>query len=152
MKVISATWNIDTLMYDVLVENTKSGMKEEWSANIVVDAGGQFYRPKWAKIPGAEEFIGDQWHTAQWRDDIDLTGKRVAIIGTGPSTGQVAPMIAHKVKELTLYQRSATYVMPRKDMIQPGWRKTLFRWFPLALWFYNVSLWWNVSFQISLSY
>lgn len=136
-------------MYDVLVVDTKSGIEEEWTANVVVDAGGQFYRPKWAEIPGAEEFKGIQWHTAQWRDDFDLTGKRVAIIGTGPSTGQVAPMIAHKVKELTLYQRSATYVMPRNDMTQAGWRRALFRWFPPALWFYNVWFWWTVSSIIS---
>jgi len=132
-------------MYDVIVRNDKTGVETEWTANVVVNAGGQFTTPKYADIPGRENFKGTQWHTSQWRDDYDLTGKRVAMIGTGPSTAQVAPQIQPIVKELILYQRSATYVIPRNDNPQPTWRQLLFKWFPPALWLYH--LWFYLSIE-----
>ena len=78
-----------------------------------------------------------------WNEKIDLAGKRVAIIGTGPSTGQVAPKIALLAKQLYVYQRSATYVVPRGDGPLPWWKLALFKWFRPALWFYH--MWWYLS-------
>jgi cation diffusion facilitator CzcD-associated flavoprotein CzcO len=143
--VLSATWNANTLTYTVVVQNNTTGELSTWFANVVVDAGGQFWRPKYANIPGAEKFKGAVWHTSQWRDDYDLRGKRVAMIGTGPSTAQVAPRIQPLVKELILYQRSATYCMPRHDKQQPGWKRALFKWFPPFLWAYH--LWYYFSIE-----
>jgi cation diffusion facilitator CzcD-associated flavoprotein CzcO len=113
---------------------------------VVVNAGGQFYKPKGWDIPGMETFEGTQWHTAEWRHDFDLTGKRVAIIGTGPSTGQVAPSIQPLVKQLYVYQRSATYVVPRGDGPIPAWKKRLLSWFPPLLWMYHLWWYWSVRF------
>lgn len=116
-----------------------------WTANVVVNAGGQFYKPKGWSIPGIEEFKGTSWHTAEWRHDFDLTGKRVAIIGTGPSTGQVAPQIQPIVKELYVYQRSATHVVPRNDDPIPVWKRKLLALFPPLLWLYHFWWYWSVS-------
>ena len=135
-------------MYLVRVKNNKTDVETTWTANVIVDCGGQFWRPKYADIPGRENFKGTQWHTSQWRSDYDLTGKRVAMIGTGPSTAQVAPQIQPYVKELILYQRSATYVVPRNDHDQPTWRQTLFKWLPPLLWAYH--LWWYLSVSYCL--
>ena len=146
--MVSATWNEETLMYTLFMENTKTGVQTTWTANVVVDAGGQFWRPKYANIPGKEDFQGTQWHTSQWRSDFDLRGKRVAMIGTGPSTAQVAPQIQPLVKELILYQRSATYVVPRNDNPQPEWRLFLFKWFPILLWAYHWWFYFSVSLDI----
>ncbi|OCK75222.1 FAD/NAD(P)-binding domain-containing protein [Lepidopterella palustris CBS 459.81] len=146
-KVIEARWNEDTYLWEVLLEDLATGKRTTWTANSVVHSGGQFSRPKWANIPGRESFKGTQWHTAEWRDDYDLTGKRVAIIGTGPSTGQVAPRIAPIVKQLNIYQRSATYVVPRGDGPIPKWKQKLFSWFRPLLWLYHV--WWYASFESS---
>lgn len=142
-NVLSATWNEETLMYTVLVQNTETGVETTWTANVVVHAGGQFWQPKYAEIPGRENFKGTQWHTSEWRSDYDLKGKRVAMIGTGPSTAQVAPRIQPLVEKLILYQRSATYVVPRNDTPQPAWKQFLFKWFPPLLWGYH--LWWYFS-------
>lgn len=147
--VISATWDEESLMYTVRVKNTKTGIESTWTANVVVDAGGQFWRPKYANIPGKENFKGPQWHTSQWRSDLDLKDKRVAMIGTGPSTAQIAPQIQPLVRELILYQRSATYVVPRNDYSQPRWRQILFKWLPPFLWAYHV--WWYLSVCLSQS-
>ncbi|KEF54940.1 uncharacterized protein A1O9_09383 [Exophiala aquamarina CBS 119918] len=137
--VISATWNETTLLWEVVTENTASKIRKTYLANVLVSAVGQFTRPKYANIPGFENFKGTVWHTAEWNHDYDLTGKRVAIIGTGPSTAQVAPAIQPIVKKLTLYQRSPTYVLPRGDApISKKWI-ALFTWFPGILWLYH---WW----------
>ncbi|KAG9665052.1 FAD/NAD(P)-binding domain-containing protein, partial [Aureobasidium melanogenum] len=144
-KVISATWNETTLKYDMVVMDKKTGKKSEWTANVVINAGGQFSKPKYANIPGAKDFKGEQWHTSDWHEGMDVKGKRVAIIGTGPSTAQVAPRIAPLTKELTIYQRSATYCMPRQDHPHPAWRINLFKWLPFTLYIYHI--WWYLSIE-----
>ena len=55
------------------------------------------------------------FHSAQWRHDHDLTGKRVAVIGTGASAIQIVPEIAERVAHLDVYQRTAPHVIPRRD-------------------------------------
>jgi cation diffusion facilitator CzcD-associated flavoprotein CzcO len=148
-KVIEARWNEKTLLWEVLTEDCISKKQSFWTANVVVNAGGQFYKPKKWEIPGMETFEGTEWHTAEWRHDFDLRGKRVAIIGTGPSTGQVAPSIQPLVKELYVYQRSATYVVPRGDGPIPEWKKKLFSWFPPLLWMYHLWWYWSVRFTFT---
>lgn len=146
-EVISAHWNEEICKWKVLVRHKKTGKETIWFANVVVNAGGQFSTPKYAEIPGMEKFKGTQWHSSQWNTDFDLTGKRVAIIGTGPSTAQLAPRIADKCKELILYQRSATYCLPRNDQPMPWWKKLIFKWVPFSLYFYH--LWWYLSVHSS---
>jgi len=137
--VHEARWNEDTLLWEVLVEDRKTGQKTKWIANVLFDNGGGFHRPKYANIPGSSNFKGEQWHTAEWPSDADLTGKRVALIGTGPSAAQVAPKIQPIVKELYMFQRSCGHVLPRNNHTIPGWERTLFRWFYPILWLYHVS-------------
>jgi cation diffusion facilitator CzcD-associated flavoprotein CzcO/acetyl esterase/lipase len=105
---------------------------ETVEADVLVSACGQLSRPAANRIPGSEGFKGPIFHTARWDHEIDLDGKRVAVIGTGASTIQVVPAIAERVGQLDVYQRSAPYVIPKKDRPYRSWEKRLFRWFPLA--------------------
>ena len=68
----------------------------------------------------------------RWDHDVEIEGKRVAVIGTGASTIQVVPAIAERVAQLDVYQRSAPYVIPKKDRPYMPWERRLFRWFPPA--------------------
>ena len=99
---------------------------------MLVSACGQLSRPALSRIEGAERFEGPIFHTARWDHDVDLDGKRVAVIGTGASTIQVVPAIAGRVGQLDVYQRSAPYVIPKKDRPYRPWEKRLFRLFPPA--------------------
>lgn len=81
-------------------------------ARFLVSAIGQFNRPVMADIPGRDRFAGPLFHTARWPDGLELAGRRVAIIGTGASAMQIAPTIADRVAQLTLYQRSPQWVRP----------------------------------------
>ena len=86
-----------------------------FSARALVSACGQLNRPLSPKLPGLERFAGESFHSARWRHDIDLTGKRVAVIGTGASAIQFVPQIVPQVQQLTLFQRTPAYVLAKPD-------------------------------------
>jgi 4-hydroxyacetophenone monooxygenase len=91
---------------------TKDGGRETLEANALVTAVGQLNRPRLPDIPGVETFAGPSFHSAQWRHDVDLAGKRVAVIGTGASAFQFVPEIAPKVAHLTVFQRTPPWPLP----------------------------------------
>lgn len=86
-----------------------------FTAQSVVSAVGGIHIPQVPDLPGLETFSGPAFHTAAWQHDVDLTGRQVAVIGTGASAIQVIPEIASKVERLVVYQRSAPWVLPRGD-------------------------------------
>lgn len=139
-SVVSAIWDDATLLWNVGVRNEATGEMHYYTAPVVISAIGQLNRPKRARIPGAESFTGPQFHTAEWDHSVDLTGKRVAIIGTGPSAGQVVPSIAPQVESLHVYQRSPPHILPRQDYQFSTMMKAIFRWVPLVQWFHHLYL------------
>jgi cation diffusion facilitator CzcD-associated flavoprotein CzcO len=100
-------------------------------AEIFVSAVGQLNRPAYPKLKGLEKFQGKTFHSAIWDHDYDLTGKRVAVIGTGASAIQFVPEIAAQVAHLDVFQRSAPYVIPKPDRAYPPIEKTLFQKLPI---------------------
>lgn len=99
-------------------------------AQALVSACGQLNRPAYPKLPGLEHFRGEAFHSARWRHDLDLTGKRVAVIGTGASAIQFVPQIQPKVASLSLFQRSAAYVLAKPDRAYHTWEIALMRRLP----------------------
>ena len=110
------------------VLETSAGTHE---ADVLVTACGQLSVPSIPPIPGLDEFEGPAFHTAEWRDDVELDGKRVAVIGTGCSTIQTAPAIQSKVAQLDIYQRSPGWTIPKMDFEYSKRAKWLFRRFPI---------------------
>ncbi|MBV9720365.1 MAG: NAD(P)/FAD-dependent oxidoreductase, partial [Mycobacterium sp.] len=96
----------------------------EITARFVVNASGVLTVPKLPDIDGADAFGGITMHTARWDHQQDLTGKRVAVIGTGASAVQLIPEIAPIVKELVVFQRTPIWCFPKFDVPLPG----LARW------------------------
>ena len=90
-----------------------------WSASAVVSAVGLFNSPTVPDLPGADSFPGPVFHTADWPDDVDLTGKRVAVVGTGASAMQVVPAVADRTAHLTVFQRSPQWVAPNDEYFAP---------------------------------
>lgn len=99
-------------------------------ADVLLTACGQLSVPKAPPIPGLEDFDGPAFHTAEWRHDVDLDGKRVAVVGTGCSAIQVVPAIQPEVGQLDVYQRSAGWTIPRMDYAYPDWAHSLFKRVP----------------------
>ncbi|MBO0821754.1 MAG: NAD(P)/FAD-dependent oxidoreductase [Nocardiopsaceae bacterium] len=85
------------------------------AASALVCATGQLNAPALPGIPGRDAFAGPSWHSARWEHGTDLTGKNVAVIGTGASAVQFVPQIARTAARVDVYQRSAPYVLRKGD-------------------------------------
>jgi cation diffusion facilitator CzcD-associated flavoprotein CzcO len=84
-------------------------------STALVSAVGQLNRPALPQIDGRDDFAGPSWHSARWDHEVDLFGKRVAIIGTGASAIQFVPEVAKAAAHVDIYQRTAPYVLPKPD-------------------------------------
>lgn len=103
------------MVWHVVIEDKNSGSTQHWVSDTVIQCVGSLDRPKWGNTPGRDDYKGVSWHTAHWRHDYDLTGKKVAIIGCGPSAAQIIPQIVDKVSQLTVYMRTPPVCVPRND-------------------------------------
>ncbi len=104
----------------------------ELTADLLVSAGGALSDAKMPDIDGIGTFAGQVFHSSQWNHDADLTGKRVAVIGTGASAIQIVPQLAAQVAHLDVYQRTAPWVMPRRDRAFTAIERLAFRHVPGA--------------------
>jgi cation diffusion facilitator CzcD-associated flavoprotein CzcO len=96
----------------------------------VIDGSGGLNVPLVPRIEGSARFAGEQWHSARWRHDVSLKGKSVAVIGSAASAVQIVPEIAKIARDVTVFQRSANYVIPRNDRRYLAIEKWCFRNLP----------------------
>jgi cation diffusion facilitator CzcD-associated flavoprotein CzcO len=89
--------------------------EEEITADTVVFACGQLNRPHVPELDGLDTFTGPSWHSARWDHGVDLTDRRVSVIGNGASAIQFVPPVAGQAASLSIFQRSPNYVAPKKD-------------------------------------
>jgi cation diffusion facilitator CzcD-associated flavoprotein CzcO len=125
-EVTARTWDDEHHVWRLRVNGG------ETTVRFVVSAIGAFVDPKPVELPGLDSFAGTVIHSARWDHDADLTGKRVAILGTGASAVQIIPAIARDVAKLDVYQRTPIWVGPKFDPKIPSWITTLFRRVPLT--------------------
>jgi 4-hydroxyacetophenone monooxygenase len=110
-EVLSADWDEGAGRWKVRVRG-KDGAERTVEADVVVPAINFLAKPFIPDFDGLERFKGRAMHTAQWDEQVDLAGKRVAVIGTGASSMQVCTTIAPQVEHLTVLQRSRHWVVP----------------------------------------
>jgi cation diffusion facilitator CzcD-associated flavoprotein CzcO len=123
-EVTAARWNDERGKWTL---ETSAGTHE---ADLLVTACGQLSVPSIPRIAGLDDFDGPVFHTAQWRHDVDLTGKRVAVIGTGCSAIQTVPEIQPTVAQLDIYQRSPGWTLPKMDFPYKERTQKLFERYP----------------------
>ncbi|MET9023241.1 NAD(P)/FAD-dependent oxidoreductase [Actinopolymorpha sp. NPDC004070] len=107
---------------------------------VVVSAIGALHVPAYPDVPGRDRFTGRQFHSSEWDSGYDLTGKRVAVIGTGASAVQFVPRIAEQVARLHVFQRTPAWIHPRPDAEIPPDRRRRFRSAPLAMRAFRASI------------
>jgi cation diffusion facilitator CzcD-associated flavoprotein CzcO len=125
--VEGARWDDDAQVWQVALAGG-----ETLSAQFLITATGFLSQPRTPDIPGIETFNGQIIHTADWVDGYSFNGRRAAVIGTGSTAVQVIPELAKDVFELTVYQRTPIWVMPKLDFGFPAAVRRLFARVPLA--------------------
>ncbi|KAF9431450.1 hypothetical protein BGZ76_000287 [Entomortierella beljakovae] len=127
-EVTSLAWNEDRQKWILNYTNLATGEQGVYEADIVFSGTGPLRIPM---IPKQfEDFEGPKWHTSQWNHSYDLTNKRVAVVGSGASAIQVIPAIVDKVKKLEVYQRTPTYIVPRRNGAYNALWRIMFRYVP----------------------
>ena len=123
--VTSATYDTDRAVWDVGIEGGPS-----IEADVLIAATGQLNRPFVPEVPGLETFGGTTFHSARWQHHAALRGKDVAVIGNGASAVQFVPRIAPLARSLTVYQRSANWILPKPDRRFRRFERRLFKLVP----------------------
>lgn len=136
--IVAATWDEAARVWRLSAQDGR-----QFTARAVIAATGSLHLPKVPRFEGAESFLGPAFHSARWRQDVDLTGKRVAVIGTGASAIQFVPQIAPRVTKLHLFQRSPPWVLPRNDRTISRFTKHAFTRLPLVQRMWRAIQYWN---------
>ncbi len=143
-----ARWDTGRGIWQIALRETgapKGQICETLQAKFLVSAIGHISEPNDTRIDGMDEFAGPMFHSARWPDGLDLTGKRVAIVGTGATAMQLGPAIVDRVAQLTIYQRTAQWARPTPELhrtVSDGAR-WLFAHVPLYAQWYRFTLFWR---------
>lgn len=124
-ELIKASWNTEQNLW--VLETSKG----TYLSRTVIFATGPITEAQIPKLEGLDTFKGEMFHSAKWNHDYDLTGKRIAVIGTGASAIQFVPQIQPLAKELYVFQRTAPWVIPKPDMELGNVSKSLIERFPI---------------------
>jgi 4-hydroxyacetophenone monooxygenase len=110
-EVISMTY-ADAAAHWLIETRDKNGQVRTEAFNAIITATGQLNQPSYPDIAGLRSFGGKLFHSARWPEGLDVSGKRVAVIGTGASAYQIVPSIVSEVAELFVFQRNAPWMLP----------------------------------------
>jgi 4-hydroxyacetophenone monooxygenase len=144
-EVVAAHFDTKRQRWIVDVSST-DGSTTHFEANVLVTAVGQLNRPLMPALDGLSEFEGPVFHSATWRHDVELSGKSVAVVGTGASAMQFAPAVAGVADKTTIFQRTPHWTVPnplyhRKVSDETKW---LLTHIPAYAGWYRFSLLWKL--------
>jgi cation diffusion facilitator CzcD-associated flavoprotein CzcO len=142
-EVTSAQWDEHAALWRVEVNGSQT-----LTARVLVSGMGGLSKPAFASVPGLERFRGASFHSAEWDHDVELEGKRVAVIGTGASAIQFVPEIAAEVERLHLFQRTPPWIVPKRDRRIPPWERALYRRFPALQRAYRRLIYWALESRV----
>jgi cation diffusion facilitator CzcD-associated flavoprotein CzcO len=129
-EMLEASWDADREQWSI---ETSGG---PFTAAVLVAATGQLSEPALPSLPGLERFTGAACHTSRWHHSLDLTGARVAVIGTGASAVQLVPAIVDRVAALHIFQRTAAWILPQHNRVRgptEHWVLQRFPWLQHAM-------------------
>jgi cation diffusion facilitator CzcD-associated flavoprotein CzcO len=152
-KVAQRSGTLDRFVFDTTVEDAEWDDTEQrwtvrtsggtWSARTLIVGAGGLSEPKVPDIEGIDTFQGELFHSARWDHSVDLTGKRVAVIGTGASAIQIVPELQQVVGSLDVYQRTAPWVIPRHDRTYGPLERKALKYVPGLQRLYRTGVYWS---------
>jgi cation diffusion facilitator CzcD-associated flavoprotein CzcO len=125
VDVVSCRWDEAESSWTVAAADGRT-----WRADAVVIATGQLHQPSVPRLQGIDEFTGVRFHSSRWDHSFDLTGKRVAVIGTGASAVQFVPEVAARAGRLYVFQRTGNWFLPRRNRAYPSVVRAAIRYVP----------------------
>ncbi|MGQ0697833.1 MAG: flavin-containing monooxygenase [Panacagrimonas sp.] len=141
--VNGANWDDSKGQWNV---STRDG--RTFTARVLISGMGGLSNPTIPQIKGMENFRGEQFHSAQWRHDLDLSGKRIAVIGTGASAIQFVPQIQKLAARVDLYQRTPPWIVPKPDRAISAIERSLFKRFPVLQDLYRKAIYWMLEARV----
>lgn len=141
--VTAATWDAATATWTV-----KTDGGDAFVAKTLILGNGALHLPAVPAIPGFETFAGTAFHSARWRHDHDLAGKRVAVIGTGASSIQFVPEIAPNVGRLSVFQRTPPWIVPKLDRPVGERERWVLEHIPGAHWLRRTGIYWLLESRV----
>ena len=115
------------------------------TARFIINGMGGLHRPSFPAIPGRDRFAGKAMHTAQWDTDYDLSGKRVAVVGSAASAVQLIPKVAKAAAQVDIYQRTPNFIAPRRDRAYRPWERRLFSLLPFTAKLHRAAIFWRLD-------
>ncbi|WP_377194508.1 flavin-containing monooxygenase [Ruegeria meonggei] len=143
--VTSASFDAASGLWTV---TTQGNGDETYRCRHVVCSVGLLHFPNRLNTPGQDQFDGPIFHSAEWRHDVDLKGKYVAVIGNAASALQFIPEVAKQAGKLTVYQRTANWVLPKGNKDYGKGFKALMRSIPPLQKLYRFRLWAENEFKV----
>ena len=122
--VTAARWDDNAKRWDIETSNGSH------TADVLVSAHGFLSEPSWPDIKGLSSFGGQVMHSAQWDPSYDVSGKRVAVVGTGASAVQIVPKIQQQADQLLVFQRTPGWVLPHRGRPIRDWERAAYRRMP----------------------
>ncbi|HEV3110828.1 MAG TPA: NAD(P)/FAD-dependent oxidoreductase [Candidatus Binataceae bacterium] len=116
-EVKSVIWDEETKLWEIKAEGPQA--PQTWRVNAVIASVGFLSRPNLPEVPGMETFKGQSFHTARWPQELELKGKRVAVIGTGATGYQMTPELAKMVGHTYVFQRTPSWCFENKRYLEP---------------------------------
>ncbi|MFN8051180.1 MAG: NAD(P)/FAD-dependent oxidoreductase [Acidimicrobiales bacterium] len=142
----AGTWTLES----VTTDDGERGPVASETFDVVVSGLGQLNRPYVPDIAGLDGFDGPVFHSAAWDHDVDLTGKRVAVVGNGASALQFIPHVARVAEHVTIFQRSANWILPKPDRAFSERERWVFRHVPGAERLFRWRVYWRLEMNFLL--
>jgi len=144
--VVSAEWDAERSVWTVVTQNNAGvgngeAKRDVVTARVLISAVGILDIPRKPQIPGIDTFKGTLFHSREWRGDVQLSGKKVAVIGNGASATQFVPIITQDpTTEVTSFVRTPAWYVSSAQSQYSGLAKWAFRWIPLVMWLHRMSI------------
>lgn len=144
-EVVSAHWDADSRTWRL---TTSTGA--EHTFDVVVSAVGLFTQPTMPTLSEEQPFAGTVLHTARWDHTLDLTDRKVAVLGTGSTAAQLVPEVVKVAEKVYSIQRSPTWILPKADRAYTVREQWVFGHVPFAKTLYRARLWWRSESNIAV--
>lgn len=141
-EVTSTTWDDSEQIWEV-----KTNKGDLFKTKTLFLAFGGLSQVSYPDIPGIEKFQGKLFHSARWNHSVDLSEKKVGVIGSAASAIQIVPAIASKVKELSIFQRTASWIIPKEDRPYSFLEQMAFRFLPGLQWLSRETIYWQLEWR-----